>query len=174
MKITNGSSYLTRNGLAVTVAGRDDEWYPWQGTNNGQTGRTWTITGKYCLGSGKGESDFDLVEEILEKETGPQKHCELIKLWADGAEIEFWSNAISNWQAIEVPNWVANTKYRVKPLPVPNVVMWHAVNASGIGGGWKTKSGAIFAASTSILLRIELSYADPLNPLLVSATLEKP
>ena len=44
------------------------------------------------------------------------KHCDVIKAWADGAEIQFkcpndlhWSNAPDN------PEWLDKLEYRVKP-----------------------------------------------------------
>jgi hypothetical protein len=41
------------------------------------------------------------------------KHCELIKAWADGAEIEILSD--DEWCFIKHPSWYKNTEYRIKP-----------------------------------------------------------
>lgn len=62
----------------------------------------------------------------------PHKHAELIKAWADGAEIEFrFKDAIRGWS-----DWKPNDgrfsndpwwEYRIKPQPKPDVVqMWFA------------------------------------------------
>ncbi len=41
------------------------------------------------------------------------KHAELIKAWADGADIEgFWSG---NWQECKNPTWWEENEYRIKP-----------------------------------------------------------
>jgi len=50
------------------------------------------------------------------------KHSELIKLWADGAEIQYlnesyWENCSDN-----NPKWNTDIEYRVKPEPKPDVV----------------------------------------------------
>ena len=50
----------------------------------------------------------------------PRKHAELIKAWADGAEIEWeyegeWFDAVGN------PEWQTNVKYRIKPEPKPDI-----------------------------------------------------
>ena len=45
------------------------------------------------------------------------KHAELIKAWADGAEIEFWSKSSEKWVADLKPDWLTCCEYRVKPKP---------------------------------------------------------
>lgn len=53
----------------------------------------------------------------------PHKHAELIKAWADGAEIEYWSDYRNAWLEICAhPDWMPTTKYRIKPEPKPDVV----------------------------------------------------
>lgn len=58
----------------------------------------------------------------------PHKHAELIKAWADGAEIEFFSPTIERWIFIIYPDWGMGTKYRIKPEskpePKPDIVRW--------------------------------------------------
>ena len=44
------------------------------------------------------------------------KHAELIKLWADGAEIEVESGD-GSWAGNGIPCWHYNSVYRVKPKP---------------------------------------------------------
>lgn len=55
------------------------------------------------------------------------KHAELIKAWADGAEIEYeydgeWIICLSN------PAWQTNVEYRIKPEPKPDVVRYLMTN----------------------------------------------
>lgn len=53
----------------------------------------------------------------------PHKHAEIIKAWADGAEIEFQVEGI--WTSItkgSVIGWFENYDYRIKPEPKPDVV----------------------------------------------------
>lgn len=47
----------------------------------------------------------------------PHIHAELIKAWADGAEIEQYSNSYGTWVVSEQPTWSVATSYRVKPTP---------------------------------------------------------
>lgn len=48
----------------------------------------------------------------------PHVHAELIKAWADGAEIQYWSVAVtSKWVSIKNPSWAPRFKYRIKPSP---------------------------------------------------------
>jgi hypothetical protein len=56
----------------------------------------------------------------------PHKHAELIKQWADGAEIEIRTQysdyTWSNWETFKNPNWgISNSEYRIKPEPKPDV-----------------------------------------------------
>lgn len=46
----------------------------------------------------------------------PHTHAEVIKAWADGAEIQWRQNKSQAWQDCGVaPNWSVNTMYRVRP-----------------------------------------------------------
>lgn len=50
----------------------------------------------------------------------PHKHAELIKAWADGAEIEckFLSGV---WRTVDYPDWAnPDEEYRIKPEPKPD------------------------------------------------------
>lgn len=51
----------------------------------------------------------------------PHKHAELIKAWADGAQIEFHSHD-DVWFLVANPNWDIEQGYRIKPTPKPDVV----------------------------------------------------
>ena len=51
----------------------------------------------------------------------PHKHAELIKAWADGAEIQYYDYQ-EGWINQEFPQWYVDTEYRIKPEPKPDVV----------------------------------------------------
>ncbi len=52
----------------------------------------------------------------------PHKHAELIKAWADGAEIEYFDDAYNEWELVsQTPAWLSGTKYRIKPEPKPDI-----------------------------------------------------
>jgi hypothetical protein len=49
------------------------------------------------------------------------KHADLIKQWADGAQIE-WRGMNGDWCSIAgTPAWSIETVYRIKPEPKPDV-----------------------------------------------------
>lgn len=50
----------------------------------------------------------------------PHKHAELIKAWADGAEIEVFVQG--KWERSAEPMWTKEVEYRIKPEPKPDVV----------------------------------------------------
>lgn len=47
----------------------------------------------------------------------PHKHAELIKAWADGAEIEVRSKYGNGWMKSGNPSWEPDYEYRIKPEP---------------------------------------------------------
>ena len=50
----------------------------------------------------------------------PHKHAELIKAWADGAEIECLVQPSNKWELREQPIWSVDATYRIKPQPKPD------------------------------------------------------
>lgn len=57
----------------------------------------------------------------------PHKHADIIKAWADGAEIEYRTHAIIEWkQVFKGWSWdnALAVEYRIKPQPKPDVVRW--------------------------------------------------
>ena len=55
----------------------------------------------------------------------PHKHAELIKAWADGAEIQVRAGNNCSWSdAGETPRRVDSLQYRIKPEPKPDVVRY--------------------------------------------------
>ena len=72
------------------------------------------------------------------------KHAELIKAWADGAEIQIFSKLFKEWRFISEPDWLTCCEYRVKPKPKPDVVLY-AYSSDYIGMThirWVTKAEA--------------------------------
>jgi hypothetical protein len=58
----------------------------------------------------------DLILVKREKQMKPHIHAEVIKAWADGAEIEMASKSTNDtWIRVSTPNWGITRKYRVKP-----------------------------------------------------------
>jgi hypothetical protein len=71
----------------------------------------------------------------------PHKHAELIKAWADGAEIEFFEKVCHAWLDCHnnAPAWEEPTSYRIKPPePKPDHISLDYVAWEG-GGAWFTK-----------------------------------
>jgi hypothetical protein len=67
----------------------------------------------------------------------PHKHAELIKAWADGAQIQVKACNVV-WEDREHPVWSTNREYRIKPEEKQPVVRW--LWASKINGVWRTDS----------------------------------
>jgi hypothetical protein len=103
-------------------------------------------------------------------------HADLIVAWANGAEIEVLipSAADISWHPLLQPRWNELGVYRIKPQPKPNAVTWHGVFKNLVTGGYADKQGVADFYADAFLLRLEIDHNDPTNPVLVSATLEKP
>ena len=108
--------------------------------------------------------------------TSPHKHADLIKAWADGAEIEQLtkSSLYISWGTCEHPHWYEQEVYRIKPEIKPNVVAWIGLTSLGVIGNLGSVRPAVMCSSWVSILRIEINHNDPDNLVLVSATLEKP
>lgn len=73
----------------------------------------------------------------------PHKHAELIKAWADGAEIQCKCWTGNEWRTIQdTPQWHENRDYRIKPEPKPDVVFYVNANLD------RAKSGEIYSTTT--------------------------
>ena len=63
----------------------------------------------------------------------PHKHADLIKAWADGAEIEVWNIDLERWVTTQSPQWFHESAYRIKPEPKPDAIheikVWVGGNA---------------------------------------------
>jgi hypothetical protein len=53
----------------------------------------------------------------------PHKHAALIKAWADGAIIEYKKGS-NSWNVVGAPLWAVNTEYRIKPEPMPDLILY--------------------------------------------------
>ncbi len=62
----------------------------------------------------------------------PHKHAEVIKAWADGAEIQTRWNDDEPWRNCTVPRLYEEAMYRVKPEPKPDVINFATVEI-GLG-----------------------------------------
>jgi hypothetical protein len=49
----------------------------------------------------------------------PHVHAALIKQWADGAQIEYFSELNERWMTATCPKWSPQYTFRVKPVPHP-------------------------------------------------------
>ena len=60
------------------------------------------------------------------------KHAELIKAWADGAEILQYMINLDEWADCTYdPSWNVNKTYRIKPEPKPDVIRFvRAINGN--------------------------------------------
>jgi len=59
----------------------------------------------------------------------PHIHADLIKAWADGAEIEYLDvGSASVWRSVTSPRWDGQGSYRIKPEPKPDVVEKYFAN----------------------------------------------
>jgi hypothetical protein len=62
---------------------------------------------------------------MKENQKTPHVHAEVIKAWADGAKVQFWSDITREWQdSSNQPQFYTNFQYRVKPEPKPDVVKY--------------------------------------------------
>jgi hypothetical protein len=56
------------------------------------------------------------------------KHAELIKAWADGAQIQGKSEYVE-WHDLRHPSWNKSWQYRIKPEPTPDLYKYVDVRA---------------------------------------------
>jgi hypothetical protein len=66
----------------------------------------------------------------------PQKHAELIRAWADGAVIQYWSDHGRECWVDCVdnrPHWSEDVRYRVKPERLPDEVRYMEASRSSSG-----------------------------------------
>lgn len=62
----------------------------------------------------------------------PHKHAELIKAWADGAQIQHWNVVVGEWMdCSDRPAWQLENRYRVKPESKPDLVYYGVFDCTG-------------------------------------------
>lgn len=60
----------------------------------------------------------------------PHKHADVIRAYADGAEIEFRSFHGDRWSSTNNPSFFDDYEYRVKPVKKPDLVRYGKVQDS--------------------------------------------
>ena len=63
----------------------------------------------------------------------PHKHAELIKAWADGAEIQWFDECDQEWWNTSTPSWKTHVEFRIKPEPKPDMVYYGALDEPARG-----------------------------------------
>jgi hypothetical protein len=96
----------------------------------------------------------------------PHKHAELIKAWADGAKIQFFTTSDNAWKDCwGQPSWNLSTLYRITPELKPDVVMTRFLHKKGdcllayseaIGNLHKNEVKLTFDGETGKLKAVEL------------------
>lgn len=73
----------------------------------------------------------------------PHKHAELIKAWADGAEIECRTNISSGWISADTPRWYEGTEYRLAKKPPPDQIFFTEITIHGVAAWSKERNELI-------------------------------
>jgi hypothetical protein len=90
----------------------------------------------------------------------PHKHSELIKQWADGAEIQF-KNSDGQWEDVDNPTWYQTAEYRAHSHKHTDVFRYMRVSlnsASSLGEGRFPADNVkfVFYGKTGILKEVEV------------------
>ena len=59
----------------------------------------------------------------------PHKHAEVIKAWADGAEVEVKHSPGCEWLPTDGTFWWLSSEYHIKPAPKPDIVRYRIASA---------------------------------------------
>lgn len=76
--------------------------------------------------------NFELVKE---SKMNKHKHAELIKAWADGAQIQY-KGGNNTWNDEKTPVWSDWTEYRIKPEPKPDIEFIECFKLGGSEGAY--------------------------------------
>ena len=60
------------------------------------------------------------------------KHCDLIKAWAEGTDIEYKTET-GRWLLATTPNWSIDTAYRIKQEPKPDYSVSFSITSGDHG-----------------------------------------
>ena len=137
LKLEVGKKYRNRKGEVIEITEYDHGHVMPFGSHFNNIDEIWYMqNGRFFSNR---EDDNDLIEEVIEPQElaqepvkNPHKHAELIKAWADGAEIETKNeNVVGGWVSQGKPEWHDDWEYRIKPAPKPDVVeLYHLVRDS--------------------------------------------
>lgn len=89
----------------------------------------------------------------------PHKHAELIKAWADGAEIEVYQPALGRWEEAE-PAWHTSFEYRIKPAITKNNTQSHPINEPTDEEIYRLLADSIWAVGLNTDCLDEQNWAD--------------
>jgi len=88
------------------------------------------------------------------------KHCEVIKAWADGNEIQYRLDGLDKWYNISQPSFSTDFQYRVKPKYIVkelDVYLTYSNTVDYIENGYnKPNLSLTFDAETKELKGVEL------------------
>ena len=111
---------------------RNDFGFYGQRKNHSHRWMTWEFDGSGASKFGDGDEDYRVVEiipaqqETPMQKTNPHVHAELIKAWADGAEIQLKSCGIwHDYSGGDGPMWYPDHEYRIKPGVKPDRVKYY-------------------------------------------------
>ena len=85
------------------------------------------------------------------------KHAELIKAWADGAQIEYLFTDTNEWCPALTPRWAKSVQYRIKPEPKPDIVQERCIASwTGISTNLCPNIRVVFDGETGNLKSAEV------------------
>jgi hypothetical protein len=94
----------------------------------------------------------------------PHKHAELIKAWADGAEIQVFLSSENVWIDDNHPDWYFNSQYRIKPQPKIVKAYMHyghieyLIEKSDFKG--QLVNQCLFSTNNDMLKHLEFTFTD--------------
>jgi hypothetical protein len=87
------------------------------------------------------------------------KHAELIKAWAEGAEIQWagahYKDGTKRWTTIETPMWDEDAEYRIKPESKPDRTKHYLAFEGRI---YSEGDAHPFAGSGYVMPNLELTF----------------
>jgi hypothetical protein len=88
------------------------------------------------------------------------KHAELIKAWADGAEIEVKHPMNNSWWDAKPPSWDLDYEYRIKPKEKKPVVRYLWAYDNQVINRFATEEEAAMNLNTRIYKRLDWSRTE--------------
>jgi hypothetical protein len=94
----------------------------------------------------------------------PHKHAELIKAWADGAEIESRYDSTFPWRVCSPPQWYNDQEYRIKPQPVITKAYMHYDGIEELiqkgDFSFKNQEHVLFDNNHHMMKHLEFTFTD--------------